>query len=173
MPADLDALAAYCVEHGWRFDITDDMRLLIHLRLSYGASLCVASVQSGTFLFRSHFPFDIPETKRLLMAEFAARVNCQSPYGMLYFDPANGMVGVSTSIPLETGHLYSALVDLVVCRNLAAAERWLPGIAAVCFSDVSPKAAMVRCQPHDLIAAVVEEAIDRLNSNDDEESSSE
>ena len=140
MQADLDAFAAYCFQREWPFEVNDDTTLAIRRKVSHGELLCTARVQPNYFIFRSRYPFVAPESKRVSVAEFAARVNFQSSFAAVYLNASDGEIGVTTAIPVGEGYLCSAVIDPVVRLNLAMAEQWLSSVAAMCLPDVAPSA---------------------------------
>jgi hypothetical protein len=161
---DLDAVAAYGFQHHWKFEVVDDATLMVPIRLSQSEVICVARLQPETFEFRSRFPFRVAESKRMLIADFASRVNCHSAVAQLYLDHTQGEIGIATALPVDVGWLCPAMIDRIVHINLAAAERWLSGAAAVCYSDVSPHAAIELCGAPYPVALAIGEAAKQLES---------
>lgn len=169
MQCDLDAFVAFCFQHDWLFDVADDATLTTRRHISQGDVLCMARVEPQYFIFRSRYPFSVPESKRMLVAEFAARVNHHSAFGTMDLDFADGAIEITTAIPLEEGHLCSALISPVVQLNLIAADQWFGGVVGVCFSDVAPRIAFEQCRTRYSIAQVVERAMERFESENDED----
>lgn len=137
MQADLDALAAYCVQREWPFEVVDEATLAMQEKISRGELYCTARVQLRYLIFRSRYPFVAPESKRASVAEFVARVNFESDFPVIYLNASDGEIGVTTSIPVGEGYLCPAVIDPVVRRNLAMAEQWLPHVAAMCAPDAA------------------------------------
>ncbi len=138
MQADLDAFAAYCFQREWPFEVIDEATLAMRQKISQGELYCIARVQPRYLIFRSRYPFVAPESRRVSVAEFAARVNFQSVFAAVYLNAIDGEIGVTTAIPVAEGYLCSAVIDPVVKFNLAMAKHWLPSVAAVCLPDVAP-----------------------------------
>ncbi len=168
MDTHLDTLASYGFQHHWKFEVMDNASLMVPIRLSQGEVLCIARLHPDIFEFRSLFPFRVPESKQMLMMDFVSRINCHALVATMYFDRANGEIGVEAATPVATGWLCPAVIDPIVRINLAAVECWLPGVAAVCYSDVSPNTAIAMCSAPWPIAAVVGDAVKRLESFGDD-----
>jgi hypothetical protein len=168
----LDILASYGFQHDWKFEVADNTSLTVPIKLARGEVLCIARLYPDIFEFRSLLPFRVPESKRTLMMDFVSRINCHALVATLFFDCANGEIGVETAAPVATGWLCPAVIDPIVRINLAAIDRWLPGVAAVCYSDVSPNTAIALCGAPCPIAAVVGEAVKKLESFGDDEDQS-
>jgi hypothetical protein len=173
MHTDLDAVYAYCLQQDWRVEDADDTTLWVRKTFSCGLIHADAHVRQERFTFRSQFPVVVPELRRRLMMEFAMQANRDSDYAFMYLDHATGEIGVTTGTPVAMGYLCPAVIDLVVGSNLIAIDRWLPGVAAVCYCDISPKTAIAMCSAPCPIAAAVGEAVKNLESfgDDDDQSS--
>jgi hypothetical protein len=156
MEPDLDPLAAYCFLQGWSIEIVGDHTLVIERPGSRANLICTAALPPGYFVLRSRCPVAVAHSKRMLAAEFATRVNRRLAFGALYLDLATGEIGMRTVIPVEEGHLCRALIDRVVRLHYAAVDQWFPGVAAVCFGDVAPLAAIDQCDD----SCSIEDALD-------------
>lgn len=160
VPPGLDSVASYFRLMGWAFDPIDKSTLFVPRSVSSGSLQCFAHVYDRALLFESLYPFSVPPSKLMLVAEFVTRANWHTPFGTLQLDFDDGEVMVKTALVISTASLSLPLVEAVVHPNLAAADRWFRGLAAVCFADVSPRIAVEQCvrtvSVHDMMAQVNE-----------------
>ncbi|MDJ0620578.1 MAG: YbjN domain-containing protein [Calothrix sp. MO_192.B10] len=89
------------------------------------------------FLFYSLCPVTVPVDKRLVMAEFLTRANYGLTIGNFEMDFDSGEVHYKTSLDVEGARLTIALVRQLVYANLMIMDRYLPGIMAVIYGNVS------------------------------------
>ncbi len=90
------------------------------------------------FLFYSLCPVTAPADKRLVMAEFLTRANYGLTIGNFEMDFDSGEIHYKTSLDVEGDRLSTALVRQLVYANVAIVDRYLPGIMAVIYGNVSP-----------------------------------
>jgi hypothetical protein len=155
-------VAAYMAQHGWRaLEWGDGATLVVPIDLPNGRVRCLANVTHQRFLFHSFYPFTAPTAKRMLVAEFVVRANyhiADSVDGVLDFDLSDGEIGFKTRVTCEGSAPSPTLVATVVRAHLDMADRLLPGVAAVCFTDIMPRAAVEQCVRINSLAAVAARA---------------
>ncbi|MGK7908795.1 MAG: YbjN domain-containing protein [Synechococcus sp.] len=98
------------------------------------------------FVFYSLCPVNVPDKQRLAMAEFLTRVNYGITIGNFEMDLDSGEIHYKTSIDVEGDRLSTTLVRQVVYTNIAIVDRYLPGIMAVIYGDVSPNEALTKVE---------------------------
>ena len=91
----------------------------------------------GIFYFYSYFPINVPEDKRVKMAEFITLVNYGMRIGNFEMDFEDGEVRFRTSIDFEGHGLSHPLVSNHVYPNVWMMDRYLPGLFAIVYSDKS------------------------------------
>ncbi len=89
------------------------------------------------FLFYSLCPVTAPVDKRLMMAEFLTRANYGLNIGNFEMDFDSGEIHYKTSLDVEGDRLSTALVRQLVYANVMIMDRYLPGIMAVIYGNVS------------------------------------
>lgn len=116
-----------------------------------GEWTCAALVNEAQnqFMFYSFLPDEVPEDKRLEVAEFITRANYDMLIGNFELDLDDGEVRFKTSIDVEDSELTQALVRNLVYMNVLTMDRYLPGFAAIVAEDADPM---------DALAAVEDEA---------------
>jgi hypothetical protein len=109
---------------------------------------CVAHLQEeeGLFLFYSLSPVNVPEDKRLLVAEFLTRANYGLYIGNFELDFDDGEVRYKTSIDIEGDRLTSQLVGNMVYTSVLMMDRYLPGIMRVIYGNASPSEALAEIE---------------------------
>lgn len=98
-----------------------------------------AREQQQQFVFYSNCPVNAREEKRLVIAEFLARVNYGMIIGNFELNFNNGEIRYKTSIDIAGDSLSFALIKNLVYTNVTMMDEYLPGILSVINSDASPK----------------------------------
>jgi hypothetical protein len=109
---------------------------------------CYAEVREeyGQFAFFSVCPVNAPEGKRTAMAEFLTRANYGLVIGNFEMDLDDGEIRYKTSLDVRDDDLSVSLVRNAVYMNVLMMDRYLPGIMAVLYGDVSPSEAIVQVE---------------------------
>jgi hypothetical protein len=84
----------------------------------------------------------VSREKKWPALEYLARANFSLIIGNFEIDFDSGEVRFKTSIDVEGDELTYALFKPVVYANLFLTERYLPGLQAVLFEDIMPRAAI-------------------------------
>jgi hypothetical protein len=113
--------------------------------VAHGTLLCEAHADESRLIIKSLYPFTVPVSERLLLAEFVARANRRIGLGTLTVDLDDGEIEFKTAMALGGDGWDSAVVGSIMEQQFHAADRWLPGVAATCFADFSPRAALELC----------------------------
>lgn len=149
---------AYFHQSGWTFERVDQSAVVAPIDTERGRLMCIASVNDQRFLCESRYSFVVPQMKRMLVAEFATRANCQIEEGSISMNLDDGDVGVRTSFALGGCDWNPAVVGSVMRHHLEIADRWLPGVAVVCFADISPQRALRLCTTTTPVSEVIDQA---------------
>ncbi|KYC36085.1 hypothetical protein WA1_40820 [Scytonema hofmannii PCC 7110] len=106
-----------------------------------GKWTCYAStrIEQQQFIFYSVCSVNVPEDKRLAVAEFLTRANSGMVIGNFELDFADGEIRYKTSIDVQGDRLSFALIKPLVYANVTMMDQYLPGIMSVIYGDVSPE----------------------------------
>ncbi|PHM08985.1 YbjN domain-containing protein [Nostoc sp. 'Peltigera malacea cyanobiont' DB3992] len=109
---------------------------------------CYARARSeqNQFVFYSICPVNVPENKRLAVAEFLTRANSGMIIGNFELDFTDGEISYKTSIDVEGDRLSFALIQRVVYANVTMMDEYLPGIMSVIYGNVSPEEAIAKIE---------------------------
>lgn len=138
----LGIVARYCAQYGWLYEQADEDTLVFGVEESNGDLLCVAEVSKKRFILRAVYPFTVPRQKRGVMMLFVARANLKTEIGQLDFNESDGEIILKTGVAGDIAALGLAGFAIAADRHLRTANQWLPGIAALCFNDISLAAAL-------------------------------
>ena len=136
-----EALRAFFAEDKWSYTPIEEQSLLrIDFQGENGQWVCLAQAREAQeqFVFYSICPNNVPVDKRIAMAEFLTRANCGLVLGNFELDFDDGEIRYKTSIDVEDTHLDSALIKHLVYANVLMMDKYLPGIGAVIYADLSP-----------------------------------
>ena len=97
-------------------------------------------------IFYSLFPVNVPEAKRLAIAEFITKANYGMMIGNFELDFQDGEIRFKTSIDVENDCLTSALIKNLVAANIAMMDRYMPGLMSVIYGNVSPDEAIAQIE---------------------------
>lgn len=98
------------------------------------------------FFFFSVCPVNVPEEKRLKMAEFLTRANYGLKMGNFEMDFSDGEIRYKTSLNVENDQLSNAIIRNLVYANLWTMDRYLSGILSVIYGDVTPVEAIKKSE---------------------------
>ena len=87
----------------------------------------------------------LPE-KRTAVAEFITRANYGMRVGNFEMDFNDGEVRFKISVDVDNHELTQALVSNHVYANVWTMDRYLPGLFAVVYSDISPLEALEKVE---------------------------
>lgn len=135
----LEVVSEFFQQENWDFLPVDGSSLAVQFLGDNGSWLCLAKVKEAQkqFIFYSICPVHAPEEKRLIMAEFLIRVNCDLSIGKFELDFNNGEILCKTSVDFAEKQLDSPLLKRLIYINLALMDSYLPGIRSVIYNNVS------------------------------------
>lgn len=144
-----ETMTAFFTDDEWPF-VPDESSASLRaaFRGDNGEWTCYAQVkeEQSQFLFYSVVPLNVPGDRRPAMAEFLTRANYGLPLGNFEMDFADGEVRFKTSIDVEDDRLSEALIRNAVYMNLFTLDKYLPGIMAVMYGDVTPVQAIAEIE---------------------------
>ena len=145
----LDVAEEYLTNIGWKFEKDED-RDVIKTGVNAGNAsfrLLIYSFEDKD-LFTVYVVQDnnIPETKRLAVAEFIARANYGLNLGNFDMDMDDGELGYKVSIDVEKGALSTDMVGNMVGAGVTTMDKYYPGLMAVLFGNVSPAEAILQIE---------------------------
>jgi hypothetical protein len=98
------------------------------------------------FVFYSICPINVPENKRLAMAEFLTRANSGMIIGNFELDFAYGEIRFKTSIDVQGDFLSFELIKQLVYANVTMMDEYLPGIMSIIYGNASPEDAIAQVE---------------------------
>ena len=144
-----EAMTQFFTKDGWPFTQLEERPiLLMNFKGENGQWRCAAQAreEQEQFVFYSVCPVNVPEDKRLVVAEFIMRVNFGLIIGNFEMDLADGEIRYKTGIDVEDDRLSFALIKQMVYANVMMMDRYLPGIMQVIYSNVSPLDAVMQIE---------------------------
>lgn len=105
-----------------------------------------AREQQQQMVFYSIFPVNVPENKRLAVAEFISRANYGMIIGNFELDFTDGEIRYKTSIDVEGDRLSFALIKRLVYANVTMMDEYLPGIMSVIYGGAEAGDAIAKIE---------------------------
>jgi hypothetical protein len=143
----LQAVGAFFSEDGWSFEQMPERPIL---RLPFqgkgGRWNCYAQVRVTKdveqVLFYSVLPLNVPAEKRAAIAEFITRANYGMALGNFELDFNDGEVRYKTSVDVTDQEIAAGLLRPLVYTNVLMMDKYMSGLIAVVYADVSPAEAV-------------------------------
>jgi len=135
----------------WPVQLVDgEQALRTALRGESGQWSCYARVRAehDQFCFYSVCSINVPENQRSAVGEFLHRANYGMIIGNFELDFSDGEIRYKTSLDVEGDRMSVALCRQLVLANVMMMDRYMPGIMAVTFGNVSPAAAVAEIEKH-------------------------
>ena len=149
MGALIDVVEEYLIEIGWKFEKDEDNDVIKTGVNAKNASfrLIIYSVEAKDLL-TVYVAQDnnVPENKRLLLAEFITRANYGLNLGNFDMDMDDGELGYKVSADLEGGTLSTDMVGNMVGAGVSTMDQYYPGLMAVLFSNATPEEAIIQIE---------------------------
>ncbi|AFZ21579.1 type III secretion system chaperone family protein [Allocoleopsis franciscana] len=145
----LEEIIDFFTEDDWPFTkIKGEPVLLTAFQGENGKWNCSAKVreEQEQFVFYSICPANVPENKRLAIAEFLTRANYGMIIGNFELDFADGEIRYKTSIDVQGDFLSFELIKQLVYANVTMMDEYLPGIISVIDGDVLPEDAIAQIE---------------------------
>ncbi|MBE9225432.1 YbjN domain-containing protein [Phormidium sp. LEGE 05292] len=108
--------------------------------------LARAREQQQQMVFYSIFPVNIPENKRLAVAEFITRANYGMIIGNFELDFSDGEIRYKTSIDVEGDRLSFGLIKRLVYANVTMMDEYLPGIMSIIYGEAEAGEAIAKIE---------------------------
>ncbi len=143
------ALNEFFEQEEWDFHFVENAGIVrMNFAGDSGNWACLAQAREPhqQVVFYSICPLRVPEAKRAAMSEFLTRVNYGVVIGNFEMDLDDGEVRYKTSLDLEDvtePAVLPALLGHIVYANVAAMDRYLPGMMAVITGSKSAAEAAV------------------------------
>jgi hypothetical protein len=138
-----DKVKEFFIGDDWRFSELEEGALRMGFSGRNGNWTCIARPREdrGIFLFYSIAAVNVPEEKRLQVAEYLTRANYGLPLGNFEMDFSDGEVRFKTSLDIEGEEymLTPAMVKSLVYSNVLTMDRYLGGMMAVIYGDALPE----------------------------------
>jgi hypothetical protein len=148
-----ETVLEYLTEDEWNFHvIKEDTALTLSFRGDTGVWQCfgTADEEKQWFTFYSILPSNVPDDKRVEVAEFITRANYGLVIGNFEMDYADGEVRYKTSVDVEGGELTSKMVENVIRANVMTMDRYFAGLMGVLYGDRDPAEAIAEMEEGDL-----------------------
>jgi hypothetical protein len=148
-PKILSAIVNFFTEDDWSFTkIQGSPVLRMAFQGKNGKWTCYAKARTekAQFVFYSICPVNVPESKRLAIAEFIARANYGTIIGNFELDFVSGETRYKTSIDVEGSTLTFPQIKQLVYTNLMMMDEYLPGIISVIDGDVEARDAIAQIE---------------------------
>ncbi|WP_427159631.1 YbjN domain-containing protein [Aliinostoc sp. HNIBRCY26] len=146
----LEDVISFLTTNNWSFSQHKTEHLLkIGYQGENGEWLCTVKTreQHRQVIFYSSFPVNVPENKRVAVAEFLTRANYNLIVGNFEMDWHDGEVRYKTyGIDAEGSGLSHDLIGQLIFANIMIMDRYLPGIMSVIYANVSPEAALMQVE---------------------------
>ena len=139
-----EQMAKFFQTDGWPCQADGESTLQTSCQGENGRWFCHASAREDPALFvmYSMFPVTIPEAKRMRVAEYLMRANYGLVIGNFELDLDGGELRFRTSLDIEDAAFASELLKPLVYTNVRMMDRYLPGLMAVLYDEITPKAAL-------------------------------
>lgn len=143
----LESTAEFLTRDSWLFEQLPDRPILrMPFQGKSGRWTCYAQIrvtrEVEQLLFYSVLPINIPEDKRLAVAEFITRANYGMALGNFELDFSDGEVRYKTSLDATDSDLSTELIRPVIYTNVLMMDKYMPGLMAVIYADMSPAEAV-------------------------------
>jgi len=161
-----EAVVDYLTEDDWKFNVVkDDTALMLSFRGETGSWQCFATVdeEKQWFTFYSILPSNVPEEKRVEIAEFITRANYGLVVGNFEMDYADGEVRYKTSVDVEGGELTPKMIENLMRANLMTMDRYFPGVMGVLYGDRDPAEAIAELEDEGHEPEVDEEDLEDMD----------
>lgn len=148
-----EAVEAMLEADGWVFaPVEGQTTLAMGYKGEHGTWSCYAHVDEarGTFVFYSVTDRPVPDARRLDVAQFLTLANFGLVLGNFELDFSDGETRFKTSAELGDTEPATQLLRPVVYANIAAMDRYLPGIDGVSRGSLTPEEGIALCE-RDLI----------------------
>jgi len=157
-----DTIKAYFDEDDWTYTELDERPVLrMACRSDNGSWVCFAQAREemNQFVFYSVLEQNVPEDRRLAVAEFLTRANYNMIIGNFELDFSDGEVRYKSAVDVEDVGITTNTVRNVVRPNLMTFDRYLRGVISVAFGNVDPLAAIDQSEGNSSEAASDEPAM--------------
>lgn len=164
---DLAAFAAVLSHWRLSFEMIDDRTLLVPAEGPYSLLLTTIQVADKQTTLETLFPFKAPFERRSRVIALAAQLNWQLSAGALTPNPHDGDVLFRTCLPIRAEHITAALAAEALKQHWTAANRTVPGLAVVVFTDLSLAVAIEQNEGTSPIDEVIQNAVRGLDRDTD------
>jgi hypothetical protein len=145
----LDILIDFLAEDGWAPEpVPGEPMVRVHARGEHGEWDAFGHVREAEqqVVVYSECPLVAPQPRRAEVMEFVTRANFGLVIGNLELDLDDGELRYKTSLDVKGDRLSPALLRQLVWDNLAATDKYLPGLRAVIESGASAVQALARVE---------------------------
>jgi hypothetical protein len=145
----LDMVVQFFQEDGWPFTPIEGQPILrTGFQGQSGQFGCFAQAREpqSQLIVYSICPVNVPEDRRLALAEFLTRANYGLFIGNFEMDWEDGEIRYKTSIDVEGDRLSSVLVGNLVYTSVLMMDRYLPGIMRVIYGNITPVEAVAEIE---------------------------
>jgi hypothetical protein len=143
-----DAMVQFFTDEEWKFLPVQESILQMGFKGQNGSFACYAQAldEYQRFSYHTVMESNVPEEKRLAVAEFVTRVNFGLFLGNFEMDFSDGELRFKTSIDVEDGELTQEMIRKLVYSNVMMMDKYLPGIMSIIYAGTSPAEALARIQ---------------------------
>ena len=144
----VQAVQAFLREMEWNWEQLDEHRLRVLVSGDNGRWTWMAAWSEDDTLFISYSicPSNVPQNRRLAVAEFLTLANYGLSLGNFELDFRDGEVRFKTSVPLKKDKLSRSMVRELAFCGYSLMDRYMPSLMAVAFGKVSPRKAIEQAE---------------------------
>ncbi len=144
-----DAMLKFFQEDGWTFRQIEGKPIVqMGFKGQNGSWVCYAQARDDVdrLIFYSVLDTNVPENKRVEVAEFLTRANYGLVIGNFELDFNDGEVRYKTSVDVEGGQLTPTMIKNLVYVNVIMMDKYLPGVMSVIYAGVTPAEAVTKIE---------------------------
>ncbi|MCG3178269.1 MAG: hypothetical protein BIFFINMI_00595 [Phycisphaerae bacterium] len=144
MPTIADAVQSFLREMEWHWEQLDEHRLRVLVSGETGRWVWMATWNEKDTLFLSYSicQFNVPNNRRLAVAEFLTLANYGLSLGNFELDFRDGEVRFKNSIAVKKDRLSRAMVRELAFCGFSIMDHYLPALMSVAFGKLSPRKAI-------------------------------
>jgi hypothetical protein len=152
-PAEPRALAEevhrFFADHDWPtapYEEPPSLQMMYQGDCGRWGCLALIREEEQQLIVYSVCPAGAPQERRTQMGEFVTRANSRLSMGNFEMGYETGEVRFKTALDLGGHPISQALINQLVFGNVLLMDRYLPGIMAVLYGDVSPVDAIAQIE---------------------------
>ena len=140
----LSDIRRYFDRDDWKYEVVDEARIRFGVKMNNASYKALVRFQPEKDLISLfiYYPFEVPENRRLEVAEVVTRMNYGLSFGWCEMDLKDGETRFRSFLAVDDAPFYPNQFKTILNTGFSTTDKYYPAFMGVLFGGKTPQAAI-------------------------------